>query len=836
MAFTGALVGFAAGAAGVISAGLSSIVIGALAGAAVGAIYDYVIEGAIEGAMKDTMRDRMVSSREPLGSRKVLYGKSRVGGTIVYLASTGDDNEYLHQITVFAGHRITSFRDIYYDDIKAASYIGTGSATSTNRRYYNRYSNNTDGTESNIGVYTFFSCRNGSDDQTAYDTSAETEVDKRLPTQWSSNHKLSGIAHLYTRFDATEDNPYTQLPNVSAVIEGKPIYDPRQDDTSSIYDSSLTFSNCRADNEGTWLYSNNPALVALDFLTDTEYGAGIPHSKIDYDSLLASINACNTQITLADDTVVNQFECNGMIDMESSVRNNLAAILSTMNGRVTFSGGMFHIDAYYYKTPHSTIVDEDMLLGSLVIRTKMGKKDLYNTVKGTFMSEEDNYTSSQFPTQTSSAYVEADGERLDHDMALSMTTSHNHAQILSQLTLLKSRMQTTLKADLNIEGLQYRVGDNIKVANETFGYSQQDPKIFEITRLSIKPDATNGVVVGIEARETAEEIYDYDSDTALTYTTGTPVQLYDPYAVTAVTTILAAPYYSVVSSNMGGTVPAVGLDISWDGAQGAHIKHYSVIIEDADTGALIVNRNIVSDTSAKFGHLPPNTNVNVTVITRNQNNVNGGELTQSFTTGDTSALGTTGSAYMIVSDALSQEPSDTEFFNYFGRRAEKGQQLVVLQVVDGIVLDSKTYVFRPDISQYRDPVNDTSSDATESYMINLSEQSIDPEFIAEFETQVVNENVTWTVQSVSNFQCSDPSITTFTDLTITALDDGEDGNRARLVCTIPISTASARNVTASFGSERTYYELGQATIRATWDAQYVETTVQTGLLILNIPA
>lgn len=833
MAVTGALVGFAAGAAGVISAGLSSIVIGALAGAAVGAIYDYVIESAIEGAIKDTMRDRMVSSREPLGSRKVIYGKSRVGGTIVYLASTGDTNEYLHQITVFAGHRITSFRDIYYDDIKAASYIGTGSATSTNRRYYNRYSNNEDGSESNIGVYTFFSCRNGSDDQTAYDTSSETDVAKRLPSQWSSNHKLSGIAHLYTRFDATDDNPYTQLPNVSAVIEGKPIYDPRQDSTSSIYDDSLTFSSCRADDEGTWLYSNNPALVALDFLTDTEYGAGIPHSKIDYDSLLASINACNTQITLADDTVVNQFECNGMIDMESSVRNNLAAILSTMNGRVTFSGGMFHIDAYYYKTPHSTILDEDMLLGSLVIRTKMGKKDLYNTVKGTFMSEEDNYTSSQFPTQTSSAYVEADGEKLEHDMALSMTTSHNHAQILSQLTLLKSRMQVTLKADLNIDGLQYRVGDNIKVANETFGYSQQDPKIFEITRLSIKPDATNGIVVGIEARETAEEIYDYDSDTALTYTTGTPVQLYDPYAITPVTSMIYFPTYHKIRSDFAGDQPAVGATLTWDGATGNDIARYEVVIREADTDLHVLSANRGKHTYIELLDLKPDTEYVATIDVFNSNSVRGTPIfSQNFTTGNVALLGT-GKEFRFISTDL-EPPSDTNFLNYFGTRANQGDQVVVLQVDDNdIIVDSATYVYRPTLSITRQAIQDWSDAAPESYMTYYSSGK-DAVFKINIETQVINEDVTWTIESTSGFTSSDSGVTSFSSAVLTELEDSDVANVAQLVVTIDRDIVLARGKGGLGGEANSYWEIGSLTIRASWDNQYVEQVIPVGAVIFAI--
>ena len=41
------------------------------------------------------MGGQSVTTREAAHSRKIVYGRARIGGNIVYLESTGSDNKYL---------------------------------------------------------------------------------------------------------------------------------------------------------------------------------------------------------------------------------------------------------------------------------------------------------------------------------------------------------------------------------------------------------------------------------------------------------------------------------------------------------------------------------------------------------------------------------------------------------------------------------------------------------------------------------------------------------------------------------------------------------------------
>ena len=47
--------------------------------------------------------------REPDASRKMIYGRTRVGGAVVFIESTGDDNKYIHMVIAVAGHEIDAF-------------------------------------------------------------------------------------------------------------------------------------------------------------------------------------------------------------------------------------------------------------------------------------------------------------------------------------------------------------------------------------------------------------------------------------------------------------------------------------------------------------------------------------------------------------------------------------------------------------------------------------------------------------------------------------------------------------------------------------------------------
>ena len=66
-------------------------------------------------------RDRKLSFRQAITTRKIVYGKIRVGGPIIFLLSTDEGstkNEFLHMIVIVASHEINSFQEYYINGNK----------------------------------------------------------------------------------------------------------------------------------------------------------------------------------------------------------------------------------------------------------------------------------------------------------------------------------------------------------------------------------------------------------------------------------------------------------------------------------------------------------------------------------------------------------------------------------------------------------------------------------------------------------------------------------------------------------------------------------------------
>jgi hypothetical protein len=212
----------------------------------------------------------------------VVYGKRQVGLTRVFVESSGTDNQYLYVAGVLCeggGAGITAIDEVYVDD-KLVTFDGALS-DGTIRGVSSGDTNFYKGGESLISIQGFF----GLDNQSASSLLDET-------TNWTSDHKLSGLAYVALRFKWNQD-AFNGLPEVRVTVRGKKIYDPRLDSTKGGSGSH------RQDDSTTWAYSANSSLVLLDYLRNSRYGKGLPNDAFEtnYDSFKTSANTCDTQVT-----------------------------------------------------------------------------------------------------------------------------------------------------------------------------------------------------------------------------------------------------------------------------------------------------------------------------------------------------------------------------------------------------------------------------------------------------------------------------------------------------------------------------------------------------------
>ena len=516
------------------------------------------------------MRGTTVTTREPAGPRKLIYGKVRVGGNVVFISHSGTDNKYLHLAVVFATHHITSYEEVWFNDNK----IWTSSG----------------GFQDDWGSYvTMDTTKLGTAGQSA--SSVLTSA-----TGWTSDHKLSGIAYLAFKLEWNADRFPQGVPNITAVIRGKRVLDPRTNVTA---------------------FSDNPALCVRDYLLEQDYGLGELNTNIDSTALNAAADLCDEQVSIAGGATQDRYRCNGVIDTSNQIKSNIEQLLSSMGGKLTYSGGKYFIDGAEYRAPTVTI-DETVIISAIKTQTKQSRRDIFNGVKGTFISEEKNYKILDYPAQilktvagsfvtgttykilfvgttdftaigassngvgveftatgpgsgtgTASSTIVEDGAQINLDMPLPFVTNNLQAQRLAKIALLKSRQQVVISMTLNLAGLKIKVGDTISVNYDKLGYSG---KVFEVIGYELALSNNGEIGVQLECIETASAIYDWTTADEEDFLSGDELDLYDGRTVDNVTSL------SLTEIGLRGPDGRLSssVELSWTAPDDAFIEYYKV--------------------------------------------------------------------------------------------------------------------------------------------------------------------------------------------------------------------------------------------------------------------
>ena len=460
------------------------------------------------------------TTREPAGPRQLVYGQMRVGGQVVFISHSGTDNKYLHMAIAFASHEIESYEEIWFNDNRIWTLSG--------------------GFVGDWGTYVTIDRKFGTAGQAASTDLVNANV------RWTTNHKLSGIAYIAFRLEWNQDKFPQGVPNITTVLKGRKVYDPRTSTTA---------------------YSQNPALCIRDYLLDSKYGLGESSSLIDDASVIAAANICDEDVSLDGGGTQDRYQCNGVVNTANQIKGNIEQILSAMGGKLAYSGGKYFIDAAGYVAPTIEFTEADCTT-DVQTQTRQSRRSAYNGVKGIFVSEEKEYKVLDYPAQISSAYATEDGDPIYLDMALPFVTNNTQAQRLAKIALLKSRQQVVITMAVNLKGLQVKIGDTVKVTNARLGY---DEKVFEVIDYSLAITEGN-LGVNLTLIETAAAIYDWATSDEQDFLSGGVLDLYDGRTVDNVTS-LAKNEIALVGPD-GGTTTTT--ELTWTAPDDAFVDFYKV--------------------------------------------------------------------------------------------------------------------------------------------------------------------------------------------------------------------------------------------------------------------
>ena len=427
---------------------------------------------------------------------QVIYGQMRVGGVISCLHVTGGSNEWLNCIITLAGHKINGITQLYLDD-----YAINFSRTSGDTRWANgpRLTNPpTEGHDRDFYDAVFMSLDNclGDPDQPTNGDAYNVMTAAGGNHIWSADHRQRGRAYVYLILVWKPLAYPNGMPEISFLVEGKPVYDPRTGETA-FRDSSTN------------VIGKNPALVIADYLTDTTFGCGFSWSEIDTQSLADAANTCDDLIPLATPGgLEKRFRVNGCFDVSMSHSQVLQELYSAMAGECVFANGKWRFLPGIYRTPESITLTEDDLRGGPRIETLTSMRDKFNSVRGTYVSSEKFHDVVDYPGVSINSYVAEDGGLVIwEDIALPFTTSGTMAQRIARIKLEENRRDCIITAPFSMKAYQLNIGDNVYVNMARYGFTN---KLFVVTDYDFEIDDNLEMVVNLTLKENDSGVYDWN--------------------------------------------------------------------------------------------------------------------------------------------------------------------------------------------------------------------------------------------------------------------------------------------------------------------------------------
>jgi len=383
-----------------------------------------------------TPKVRMPSARQDveyagtIETRRIIYGEMLVSGmNVIPPLVSGTNNEFPHQVLALSGHELNSIGQIYFN----RTAIGTITAIT---------GSDDDGkvTSGAWNGKAWVRAYRGTNDQTA-DYKLNTAF-----TEWTSGHRGREVGYLALTYQFDETVYKTGKPEVTALVEGKRVYDPRLDSTQPGGVGSQ-----RLDDPSTFAYSSNPALCLADYLISTRLGLGEDTDRIDWVLVADAADICDELVNIPGPATQKRYTCNVILSATDRFEDNISKLADAMSGVCYYSGGLWRMFAGAWQSPSFTLDESDLVDNGLSVTTAFAYNERYNSVRGKFVNASKNWQEMEFQPVINTSYVSADGEQAWLDVDFAACTNEYEAQRHAILLSRRSRNGTvaTIRAGMS---------------------------------------------------------------------------------------------------------------------------------------------------------------------------------------------------------------------------------------------------------------------------------------------------------------------------------------------------------------------------------------------------
>ena len=467
----------------------------------------YTTSTALDTSSGSPRSSSMINKQSNNAPIPVLYGKQRLGGTRVFVASSNGtgtpqsltpegewaNTEFLNVVITISEGEMGQIQELYFNETVVWDSNAGGTFASRAANKGEELLNFIAPWDSISGMRMFY--YNGTTTQDRCD-----ELTASINT-WNNGTPdpgdvptLSGIAYIVAKLPVDEVFG-GNLPTMTVVTEGKDILD-----VSGMTAGTAPYTTTVSGED------QNPVDVMYDYLTSDKFGKGLDRDYAEVNGVITSTRNRGRDIDLPSFKQARihcdaargglGYPFNGFLPTGNRLFDNVQMILDMCNGMLLFIDGKYHMrirrkDEQLSIPAYGVFTTADIM--SSIALTLPSKTSKLNKAIGVYGSEESSWND-DLVVYAPFSYLEQDGLTvLEHKQEYSLITDKQFVTDLIQQKVDYSRDSEVITFTTSHRALELRAGEVIEVQNPDYGWGTgagETRRYWRVIEITINEDNT----------------------------------------------------------------------------------------------------------------------------------------------------------------------------------------------------------------------------------------------------------------------------------------------------------------------------------------------------------
>lgn len=312
----------------------------------------------------------------------------------------------------------------------------------------------------------------------------------QLGGAWTEAHRAAGVAYLICSFAYNDTAFPSGIPNVTVLVRGAKVYDPRS---------------------GITQFTENPALMMRHVMLHPQFGKRSSMTAAEDARIIAAANACDTGVSYSGSDFVAMFRAASVFPFGATARDALDDLSQAMGGEWAYAAGEFFVRAGVYQLPVMNLTDADLAVvqrsndgsvsqNAMTISPHRARNEKVNTVAIRIWDQAANYVQTPITPFRADTLVAEDGAELSQEVTMPAVFYAGQAYHIAGIMLRDSRDPMTTTLPFKLRAYPLELFDGITLTLARYGWVNKEFRILSRTFL---PDGR----VQLTLKETSSAIF-----------------------------------------------------------------------------------------------------------------------------------------------------------------------------------------------------------------------------------------------------------------------------------------------------------------------------------------